>query len=153
MAHDVDRFAAFRAWRAEQPAGTYPLEAFGSTWDVPARMPATLWLWMAEAKAAGRSDDSLTDEDALQMLRTVLPPEVLAQWRELPISLTEMVEPVQRLIQYYFSDIGGDVPGEQEAASTPQPPPMPPPSLHAGNSWKPTSSANTASTSEPRSEP
>lgn len=154
MAHDVDRFAAFRAWRAERPAGTRPLDAFGSTWEVPARMPAELWLWMAEQKAAGKSEDTMSDEDALELLRITVPADVLAQWREFDLSVHELVEPVQRLIGIYLSgDKGGDGSGEPPAAETPPPtPPMPPGSSNAGPTSRLTFNGSTESTSPPRSE-
>lgn len=144
--HAIDRFAAFRSWRAEQKGGTYPFPAFGSEWEVPARMPARLWLWVVSMKAAGRGPDEMNEDDALDLLRVAIPPDVFAGWGELPISVEEMLEAAQGLVQYYMGN-EAESPGEPEAVATTPPPPNPSSSI--GDLSKQTSPASTDSTLPP----
>lgn len=145
QAHDIDRFAAFAAWRAEQKGGTIPFPAFGSDWDVPARMPARLWLWIVEMKAAGRGPDTMSEEDGLELLRTALPPEILAGWRKLPIDIEEMMTATQRLVEQYMA---GEPPGEPVAVEPTTVPP-PSPSSNIGDLSRQTSPASTGSNLPP----
>lgn len=146
MPHDVDRFAAFKAWRAEQKAETAMMPAFGSEWEFPARMPAALWLWIQEHRAAGRRLDVMTDADIWDLLHIAVPDEVLAEWRKLPLSTQEMAEAVVDIVQRYTQG-SGEAPAP-ETGPTEQPSTSSP----TGSSSKPTSPESTDSTS-PSSSP
>lgn len=72
-----EKLAAYKAWRAEQEA-TFPHEAFGVTWEIPAKFPASMWF--NQPSWAGKPLNGLTLEELHEFATTVLGSDVLEAW-------------------------------------------------------------------------
>lgn len=151
--NDVDpALAAFLEWRKGRAEPTIDHDAFGSTWQVPRSMPAKLWFFYQELRAQGRGINELTYGELDDLAPMVVPADVLAAWRELPLTLDELHRETIRLVFLYLfpprdeDAEDGDASGEAETGSTSEASSSP-----TSDSSSATSSASTASTSSKRS--
>lgn len=151
MTTDVDRLAAFKAWRADQQAPASKLiSAFGSDWEFPAEMPAPLWLYIQERKAEGRGRDDMSDADMWELIHVGVPSDVLDEWRQLPVSVQDMATAVLSAVNSYYrrsADPEAPTPATG-TGSAPTTNASPSTSSPTGEQSRLTSTGNTASTSE-----
>ncbi len=152
VSDDVDpALAAFAAWRESRRMPTVDHDAFGSTWQFPRSMPAQLWFFYQELRAAGRRINQLTYGELDDLAPMVVPADVLAEWCKLPATLDEFHSEVIRVVFMYLfpqpdTAEDGDASGEAETESTSATSSSP-----TSDSSSATSSASTASTSSKRS--
>lgn len=137
------RRRAFLEWREENPLATISIPAFGSEWEFPRDQPVELVMWMAEQRARGRGIDQVTEAQFIdELIPIIVPPDVLAEWKRLPITDRELYEAVGRVFARYRGLLGGDASGEGQAEEATTSSTK---SSSSGRSSKRTSSASTGS--------
>jgi hypothetical protein len=138
MAVTPEQLAAVRAWREDHPAATVPLEAFGTTWQVPAQLSLDLILWQSELHAEGRTFDDLDAVEVQRFVAGVVGDDVFGAWRTLGLDPNEIGAAAGRAFAAKILQ-GRESSGEAEAgtgsASTTSSP--------TGTSLSPTSPAST----------
>jgi hypothetical protein len=118
----------------------------GRDWELHTGLPASVMLDVIEAKAKG--DEEISDEQAIGMLRQLVPAPVLEAWFAAGLTIDELLELVPMLMRAYAGS--GDEEAPEGEAPAPGAAPMTS-SATVGGSLKPISSASTDSTSEERS--
>lgn len=138
MAVTADQLAAVRAWRDDHPAATVPLDAFGTTWQVPANLSLDLILWQTELQAEGRTFDELGPAEVHRFVVGVVGVDVFEAWRELGLDPSEIGVAAGRAFADKIlrgRESSGEAPAGTESASTTSSP--------TGISSNPTSPAST----------
>jgi hypothetical protein len=149
------RYADFDQAFAEVDAKPLVVRLFGRDWELPATISAAAVLKVARWMADGRSDQTLTTAEALDLVADLVPADVLKDWFAKGLQIDHLggnpkagTELGRRgvlmwLVEQYMADLPSDgAPGEAAAPAA-----GPDSSSNDGPSSNPTSGANTASTS------
>lgn len=139
----MERFIDFDAARAERERKPVVVRLFGEDWKLFTGLPASVMLEVLEAKA--RSVEELSDEQAVLLLRKLVPSDVLDAWLEHGLIVDELLDLMPLLMRAYMGKNGQST--EDDAGEAETPSASPSSSVSAGGSSKPTSAESTASTS------
>lgn len=125
---------------------------FGREWSV-SRSPRVEAVLFAERLRIEREDANqpITRAETIDLANAYLGADIVAEWRELGITIDRLYEIVNYVVRVQNGLEEGDAPGEAEPAATPGPDGGR--SSKDGRSSKRTSSASTASTSRKKSRP
>lgn len=97
-----ERFIDFDAARAEREREPLVLKAFGRKFNLPAEMPASLYLDLIRLEEEKGSTDDLTLRDSLRLMRHVLPTTVLEELLEHDdLSLDDFGRLIGLIVQVY----------------------------------------------------
>jgi len=135
------RFIDFDAVVAERDAARTPVRVryAGKEWDLYPSMPAIITMRIVRWTAEGRSGDTITRGELLELAADLVPPDVLDGWHEEGIDNEDLGDLLRRVFQAYTTEDGGGL-GEAQAPEGADPSPT---SSTTGPSSRLTSLAST----------
>jgi aminoglycoside phosphotransferase family enzyme len=108
------RFIDFDAARKERRREPLILQAYGERFELPAALPAALFLDVLRLDAERSGSAEINGQDALELMQRVLPIDVLDALLERDdFSLEDLVDLAELVMQAYTEK--GEVPGESAA--------------------------------------